>query len=193
MSTDDKPAGMRTCIYDHQQLQVIMEKMANQAYALIGKKPLLAVIGILRRGAPLADRLTEILVSQYGMAPPLRLDLKVKRYADDLTLLHPETQLTEHADHATMDLSGYSVLVIDDVLYAGYSMLRVVEYLNHKNPAEIFTATLVDRIASKVPIHSHIVGVHLQAAPGDIIECNVPPYEDDFKIELLKPTKTAPQ
>jgi len=192
MSTDDKPAGIRTCIYDQQQLQVIMEKMANQAYALVGKKPLLALIGILRRGAPLADRLTEILISQYGMAPPLRLDLKVKRYADDLTLLHPETQLTEHADHVAIDLSGYSVLVVDDVLYAGYSMLRVVEYLNHKNPTEIFTATLVDRIAGKVPVYSHIVGVHLQAAPGDIVECNVPPYEDDFKIELLRPTETAP-
>lgn len=46
-----------------------------------------AIIGILRRGAPLADRLTEALVQQFKLPVPLRLDLKIKRYADDPDLI----------------------------------------------------------------------------------------------------------
>ena len=71
-------------------------------------------------------------------------------------------------------------------------MLKVVEYLTHKKPTEIFTATLVDRVANRVPIRSSVVGVQLRVSPGDIIECNVPPYEGGFKIELLQPVTKHP-
>ncbi len=189
---DSRPTGTRTCLYDTEQLQLVIEQMADQIFALVGNRKLLAVVGILRRGAPLADRLTEALVSKYRITQPLRLDLSVKRYADDLSLLYPETRLTENVQHASLSLDGYTLLVVDDVLYTGYSMLKVVEYLTHKKPAEIFTATLVDRVANKVPIGSSVVGVQLRVSPGDIIECNVPPYEGDFKIELLQPATKHP-
>lgn len=149
----------------------------------------MAVIGILRRGAPLADRLTTRMVETYGLAQPVRLDLKVKRYADDLTLLHPETQLTEQPQHATLDLNGYTLLVVDDVLYTGHSVLKVVEYLARKQPAEIRVACLVDRETARLPLHADVVGARLHIAPTDIIECHVPPYEPDFCIELLKPDR----
>jgi pyrimidine operon attenuation protein/uracil phosphoribosyltransferase len=47
---------------------------------------------------------------------------------------------------------------------------------------------LVDRGAAKLPVRSDIAGVRLDVAPTDIIECNVPPYEAEFKIELLQPS-----
>jgi pyrimidine operon attenuation protein/uracil phosphoribosyltransferase len=67
-------------------------------------------------------------------------------------------------------------------------MLRAVQYLALKQPAEIRTVVLVDRGVAKLPVRTDVIGVRLDVAPGDIIECNVPPYEDEFKIELLKPT-----
>ena len=67
-------------------------------------------------------------------------------------------------------------------------MLRAVEYLAMKQAAEIRTVVLVDRGANKLPVRVDISGVRLDVAPPDIIECNVPPYETEFKIDLLKPT-----
>ena len=80
------------------------------------------------------------------------------------------------------------MLVVDDVMYRGHSMLRAVEYLARKQAAEIRTAVLVDRGANKLPVRVDIAGVRLDVAPPDIIECNVPPFETEFKIDLLKPT-----
>ena len=125
----------------------------------------------------------------YGLPQPLRLDLQVKRYADDLTLLHPQTQLTEQAQHAALDLRGYTVLVVDDVLYTGHSLLKVVEYLARKQPAVIRVACLVDRVTTHLPVHADVVGALLGIAPPDIIECHVPPYEPDFRIELVQPAR----
>ncbi|MCK6388646.1 phosphoribosyltransferase domain-containing protein [Zoogloea sp.] len=182
----ERPDGSRTCIYDTQQLDAVIEEMARHASGLLAGRSPVAVIGILRRGAPLADRLTELMVRRFGMEPPLRLDLSVKRYADDLTLLYPETRLTENSSHGALDLKGYTLLVVDDVLYSGHSLLKVVDYLAQKGPAEIRVAMLVDRGATRLPVKADVLGLRLDVAPPDVVECNVPPYEPEFKIELLK-------
>jgi pyrimidine operon attenuation protein/uracil phosphoribosyltransferase len=184
---NDKIQGRRTCLYSPEQLDAIVSDMARQAAGLLTGRTRIAIVGILRRGAPLADRLHARLLETYGLTDCLRLDLQIKRYADDLTLLYPETQLTENPTLASLDLAGLTVLVVDDVMYRGHSMLRAVEYLACKQPAEIRTVVLVDRGAAKLPVRSDIVGVRLDVAPSDIIECNVPPYEDSFRIDLLQP------
>lgn len=183
----DRTPAARTCLYDTTQLGVVIDDMARQVAGMLTGRSKVAVVGILRRGAPLADRLTDILVRRYGVAPPLRLDLAVKRYADDLSLLYPETRLTEDARHAALDLRDHVLLVVDDVLYTGHSLLRVVEYLARKQPAEIRVVMLADRGATRLPVRADVVGVRLDIAPPDIIECHVPPYEPEFRIDLLQP------
>ena len=182
------PPGVRTCLYDAPQLGAVMDTMARQlASGLAGSCTPVAVIGVLRRGAPLADRLTALMVQRHGLAIPLRLDLSVKRYADDLTLLYPETRLTEEPRHADLALAGHTLLVVDDVLYTGHSLLRVLEYLARWQPAQIRCAVLVDRGVARLPVHADVLGVRLDVAPSDIIECNVPPYEPTFKVDVLQP------
>ncbi len=184
-----KPAGTRFCLYDAAQLDAVLDGMAWQAAGLLQGRAQSALVGVLRRGAPLAEMLHRRLVGDFGVPILMRLDLKVERYADDLTLLHPETKLTEPPEHASLDLAGHTLLVVDDVMYKGYSMLRTVQYLAAKGAQEIRTAVLVDRGAAKLPVRTDIVGVRLDVAPTDIIECNVPPYEPHFRIDLLRPER----
>lgn len=183
----DRPVGKRTCLYDTAQLEAVMDDMGRQAAGLLTGRTHIAVVGILRRGAPLADRLAAAMMRRFQVPQPLRLDLSIKRYADDLTLLYPETRLTEEAQHASLDLSNYTLMLVDDVLYTGHSLLKAVEYLARKQPAEIRVVTLVDRCVTRLPVRTDVVGVRLDVAPSDIIECNVPPYEPEFRIELLQP------
>lgn len=181
------PGELRTCLYDTFEMHAVLERMAIQTSALLNGEKSVAVIGLLRRGAPLADLLTARLVREHRFQPPLRLDLQVKRYADDLQLLYPETRLTEQPQHAALDLSGYSVLLVDDVLYTGHSIAKVLPYLLNKKPAALRVACLADRCTARLPVHADVVGVHLAVAPSDIVECHVPPYEKEFKIDLVKP------
>lgn len=184
---EGKPVGRRTCVYTAAQLDTVLENMAMQAVGLLQGKQRVMLVGILRRGAPLADLLCQKLQKNFKLNSISRMNLQIKRYSDDLQLLHPETQLTENPEHVALDLSGITVLVVDDVMYRGHSMLRAVEYLARKNADEIRTVVLVDRGVSKLPVRCDITGVRLDIAPGDIIECNVPPYEEEFKVEILQP------
>lgn len=184
---------VRACLYDTAELSTVLDRMASQAAALLHGDDrvavAVAVVGILRRGAPLADMLAERLVRQHQWAGPLRLDLQVKRYADDLQLLYPETRLTEQAQHRALDLSGHTVLLVDDVLYTGHSIAKVLPYLLAKKPAALRVVCLADRCTVRLPVHADVVGVHLAVAPSDIVECHVPPYEPEFRIELVKPAR----
>jgi pyrimidine operon attenuation protein / uracil phosphoribosyltransferase len=184
---DFAPSGERTCLYQTAQLDAVLDNMAWQAAGFLTTKERIMIVGILRRGAPLAEMLHKKLVNQFDLANISLINLQIKRYADDLTLLHPETKLTENPMQASLDLTGTTILVVDDVMFRGHSMLRAVEYLARKGATEIRTAVLVDRGANKLPVRIDIAGVRLDVAPPDIIECNVPPYEKEFKIELLKP------
>lgn len=185
----ERPPGMRTCLYDGNQLEAVVGAMARQLAACVSVTDPLALVGILRRGAPLADRLAAALARSHGFPAPLRLDLSIKRYADDLTLLFPETRFDEDAAHRSLDLSQHDVVVVDDVLYTGHSLLRAVSYLAAKRPRRLLVAVLADRCVAELPVAADVVGLRLQVAPSDVIECNVPPYEPDYRIELLRPVR----
>ncbi|MCY1516686.1 Bifunctional protein PyrR [compost metagenome] len=134
----------------------------------------------------MASMLQKCYCNQTGAPAPVLYRLKVKRYADDLSLLHPETALTENPELAALNLAETPLLVVDDVLYEGHSLLRSCAYLAQLGARRVHTAVLVDRCVSTQPVHAGIVGIRLQAAPGDIVECHVPPYETDFRIELIR-------
>ncbi|MBI2306956.1 MAG: phosphoribosyltransferase [Rhodocyclales bacterium] len=183
-----KPRGERFCLYGTADLEEVLERMAAEAAALLADAENPMLLGILRRGVPLAEMLQQRLATRFGLDIP-RHGLKLKRYGDDLALLHPDTQLTESAEFAALDVSRATILVVDDVLYQGHSLARVLGYLSHRRVPVIRAAVLADRCCPLLPITAEIVGVRLQVAPGDVVECNVPPYEKEFKIEVLRPRR----
>lgn len=181
-----------TVLYDTAAVERVLEAMAVQLAARLQGQERIVLVGVRRRGAPLADRLHAHLLRQLPQAQIDRLDLAIKRYADDLTLLHPQTQLTEQAEHAHMDLSGRTAVVVDDVLYFGFSLLKAVQYVLAKGSIRVHAAVLVDRRCATLPIHADVCGLALQVAPGDIIECHVPPFEPSLRIDLVTGARPAP-
>ncbi|WP_028629368.1 phosphoribosyltransferase family protein [Metapseudomonas resinovorans] len=180
----------RICLYDAEEIDLVLAAMARQIVACYSGTPF-AMVGILRRGDPLAGLLQAHFRALTDAPEPPFYPLKVKRYADDLTLLHPETSLTGNDELAALNLAELPLLVVDDVLYEGHSLLRTCAYLAQQGARRVHTAVLVDRCTSTQPVRADIVGIRLQAAPGDIVECHVPPYEADLRIELIRHGQTA--
>jgi len=185
--SEGRVAGERFCLYDTAALAGMLDRMAAQAATFLAGEADPLLLGILRRGLPLAQMLQARLKAQHGLDVAC-YGLRLKRYADDLTLLHPHTELTENAEFSARDLSRATVLVADDVLYEGHSLARVLSYLSQRGAPTVRIAVLADRCVARLPIRANIVGVKLQIAAGDVVECHVPPYEDELKIDLLRPT-----
>lgn len=176
--------------YSSAQLDAVIDRMARQTAMLLDDAPLV-LVGILRRGAPLAALLHERL---HRLRPDWsieRTDLQVKRYGDDLTLLHADTSLQETPQQAMADFSGRRVMLVDDVLYQGHSLLRVLTWVRQHQPLSVHAAVLVDRQIRSLPVHADVVGITLQIAPQDVIECSVPPYEPEFAVDIWRPARDA--
>ena len=182
------PAGQHTPLYDADQLARVLDTIAADLAAHLSGSPRVTLVGVRRRGAPLADALRQRLHPRLPGVDIERLDLLIKRYADDLSLLHPDTLLTEEQAHAGIDLTDRTLVVVDDVLYQGFSLNKAVQYLLAKGGRQILTTVLVDRACATLPLHADVKGLRLQVAPGHIVECHVPPFEPTFQIVLVQPT-----
>lgn len=137
------------------------------------------LLGIRRRGVPLAERLAQRLKQDHGRNVPVG-EVTVKRYADDLSLLHRHPQLT---DEGLPDWDGAFVLV-DDVLFTGRSLLRVLEWLKRIDPQQVCAAVLCARDAQEVPIRADFVGMQFDIGPGGVIDVHIPPYEQELAVWL---------
>jgi len=178
-------ASQRVRLYDSKELDDVLQAMARKAATLLPPTHA-ALIGIQRRGEPLAQRLREYIAHRTGQPQLPLYPLQVKRYADDLQVLHTYTQLTENPALGGLDLTNTTLLVVDDVLFEGHSLLRTCAYLAQLGARRVHTAVLVDRHICQQPIRADIVGIHLQVAADDIVECHVPPFEETYCIEVVR-------
>jgi pyrimidine operon attenuation protein/uracil phosphoribosyltransferase len=180
-------AERRFRLYDRAATELLLDGMARALAPRIVDPPSSVLIGIRRRGAPLADAIAARLATHHGVPRLRRLDLKIKRYSDDLHLLHPDTQLTEEGPDVAAAVHGRHVVLVDDVLYQGHSLLRGVRWLVDSGARSVRTALLVDRGIASLPIHADVVGATLRIPDEAVVECNVPPFEPELAIDLWFP------
>lgn len=98
-------ASQRVRLYDSNELDDVLQVMARKAAPLLPPTHA-ALIGIQRRGEPLAQRLREYIAHRTGQPQLPLYPLRVKRYADDLQVLHTYTQLTENPALGGLDLAN---------------------------------------------------------------------------------------
>jgi pyrimidine operon attenuation protein / uracil phosphoribosyltransferase len=132
------------------------------AHEIVEKTPdpeLLALVGIHRRGAPLAARLKELLDEQLGVDVPLG-DLDIAFYRDDLRN-RPDAPVV-HASHIEFAIDGRTVVIVDDVLYTGRTVRAAIEAVfDYGRPGRIQLAVLADRGHRELPIRPDFVGKNL--------------------------------
>jgi pyrimidine operon attenuation protein / uracil phosphoribosyltransferase len=184
------PDGQNTTLYGTDELDRVLDTISAALAARLHGVQRVSLVGVRRRGAPLADMMHARLREHLPKIDIDRIDLSIKRYSDDLKLLHPETLLTEQPEHAQIDLSGRLVVLVDDVLYKGFSMNKAVQYLLTKGVDTILTVVLVDRMCATLPMRADVAGLRLEVAPSDIVECHVPPFEPLFQIVLVQPSRS---
>jgi len=140
-----------------------------------------ALVGLLRRGVPLARMLAERLERINGKAPEVA-ELKLKRYGDDLTLLHDRPALDE--DTLTIDVSDRHVILVDDVLYTGETAFRAAGFLRAAGARWLQIAVLCARDRQLMPVRAEFIGRRIDVGDGWVIECSVPPYEAEPGIAI---------
>lgn len=164
-------------IADASRVELVLDRLAAEIDAAIPEE--LMLLGIRRRGVPLAEKIAQGIERRSGRQIPVA-EVTVKRYADDLSLLHRRPELT---NTELPEWEG-TIVIVDDVLYTGRSLLRVLAWMQPVAAKAINAAVLCSRDAREVPIRADFIGMRFDMGKHGIIDVNVPPYEDELAVWL---------
>lgn len=140
-----------------------------------------ALIGIRRRGGPLAQRLAERIEEIEGIKVPVGI-LDITLYRDDLTTLAEQPQL--HRTEVFFNINDMNIVLVDDVLFTGRTVRAALDALiDIGRPRCIQLAVLVDRGHRELPIKADYVGKNVPTSHMEVISVMV--SEIDGKDEVL--------
>ena len=144
----------------------------------------LALVGIRRRGVPLARRLASTIKEINGHAVPTGA-LDITLYRDDLRL--HATRALGKTEIPGDGIDGRRVILVDDVLFSGRTVRAALDALNDVGrPSSVQLAVLVDRGHRELPIRADYVGKNIPTAPAESVRVSL--AETDGGVDEVRLT-----
>ena len=146
----------------------------------------LGLIGIRRRGVPLAERLGK-LIEQIEKKPVPVGTLDITLYRDDLSTVGPKP-VVQPGDIG-FAVTDMNVVLCDDVLYTGRTTRAAMDALfDHGRPRRVQLCVLIDRGHRELPIEATFVGRMVQTTDREIIEVKFRETDGAEKVLLVERT-----
>jgi pyrimidine operon attenuation protein/uracil phosphoribosyltransferase len=152
----------------------------------------LVLVGIQRRGVPLARRIAAAIEENERVAIPVGA-LDITFYRDDLSLV--AQQPVVKGTDLPFDLNGTTVVLVDDVLYTGRTIRAAMDALvDFGRPQAIRLAVLVDRGHRELPIRADHVGKNVPTSREEVVRVHLEEIdgEDAVLIDRVLEPAAAP-
>jgi pyrimidine operon attenuation protein/uracil phosphoribosyltransferase len=150
----------------------------------------LVLVGIQRRGVPLAHRIAAAILEHEGAEIPVGA-LDITFYRDDLSLV--AQQPIVKGTQIPFDLNGRTVVLVDDVLYTGRTIRAAMDALiDFGRPQTIRLAVLVDRGHRELPIRADHVGKNVPTSREEVVHVFMDEIDGEDAVEIERvPTPAA--
>ncbi len=144
----------------------------------------LGLVGIKRRGVPLAQRLAKIIAS-IEKHPIDTGVLDVSFYRDDLSTR--DTRPVVETGEVGFDVAGRDIILIDDVLFTGRTVRAALDALfDHGRPRGVQLLVLIDRGHRELPIEAKYVGRVVPTSRREIVEVKLREVDNDEQVLLVE-------
>jgi pyrimidine operon attenuation protein/uracil phosphoribosyltransferase len=149
----------------------------------------LALVGIQRRGVPLARRVADAIEEHEGVRLPVGA-LDITFYRDDLSLV-AQQPIVKGTD-LPFDLNGATVVLVDDVLYTGRTIRAAMDALiDFGRPRAIRLAVLIDRGHRELPIRADHVGKNVPTSREEIVHVHVAEIDGDDEVTITRQVRAV--
>jgi pyrimidine operon attenuation protein/uracil phosphoribosyltransferase len=144
----------------------------------------LVLVGIQRRGVPLAHRVADAIREHEGVEIPVGA-LDITFYRDDLSLVAQQPVVKGTA--IPFDLNGATVVLVDDVLYTGRTIRSAMDALiDFGRPQAIRLAVLVDRGHRELPIRADHVGKNVPTSREELVKVQLEETDGEDAVEISR-------
>ena len=144
----------------------------------------LGLIGIRRRGVPMAERMSKMIAQiEKGSVPVGTLDITF--YRDDLSTVGPRPVVKEL--EIGFPIQDMNIVLVDDVLYTGRTIRAALDALfSQGRPRRVQLCVLIDRGHRELPIEAAFVGRKVQTTANEVIEVKLTEIDGMEKVLLME-------
>ncbi|MDD2214255.1 MAG: bifunctional pyr operon transcriptional regulator/uracil phosphoribosyltransferase PyrR [Oscillospiraceae bacterium] len=176
--------SIKARLMDSQDMDRALTRIAHEILERNKSTDKLYLVGIQRRGVPLANRIADKIAEIEGTRPGVGI-LDITFYRDDLSLLseNPVVNATE----ISCEMNGYKVVLVDDVIYTGRTVRSAIEAVfDMGRPAEIQLAVMIDRGHRELPLRPDYVGKNVPTSHREIIMVRVLEFDGMDEVVLAE-------
>jgi len=169
-------------IFSAEEMRRTLTRLASQIIEKSRDLSKLLLLGIYTRGVPLAHLLAEqIELLEQVQVPVGALDITF--YRDDLDRIGVRTPAKTHFP---VDLSGKTVVLVDDVIYSGRTIRAALNAVNdYGRPESILLVVLIDRGHRELPIHPDFTGKVVPTAREEQVKVYLQAIDQRDAVELI--------
>src|SRR5512139_3577301 len=150
------------------EIDLVLARISAEIVEKLGPKDEFAIIGIRRRGVPLAQRLCRKLEAILKRPIPFGI-LDITLYRDDLTTISNRPMLRETL--IDFDVNNLTLVLVDDVLYTGRTIRAALDgIVDLGRPRRVQLAVLIDRGHRELPIQADYVGKYIPTSEDETVE-----------------------
>ena len=147
-------------IMNGEQLSRTLKRMTHEIIEHNQDLSDLVLVGILKKGYPIAQILKENL-KRFA-------DVDVSIYPLDITAYRDDLETKKDPKNQDLDVQNKNVIIVDDVLYTGRSVRAAMDALNdHGRPKQIQLAIVIDRGHRELPIRADYIGKNIPTSRNE--------------------------
>lgn len=181
---DERDLKEKAQILDDKGMRRAMVRIAHEIIERNKGVENLALIGVRRRGVPLAQRLTKYINEIEGTTVPVGI-LDITLYRDDLTTLANQPQV--HQTEVAFSVTGKKLVLIDDVLYTGRTVRAALDaIMDLGRPDVVQLAVLIDRGHREIPIRADYVGKNVPTSRKEVISVRLSEIDNEERVVILE-------
>ena len=171
-------------IMDADAVKRALVRISHQILEKNGGTEGLCLVGIRRRGVPIARMIRDNILAIEGTEIPVGT-LDITLYRDDLSELENAPTVSE--SDIPFSVKGRTVVLVDDVIYTGRTTRAAIDcLLSMGRPAYIQLAVLVDRGHRELPIRPDFVGKNIPTSREELVSVQMPSIDGDLGVKLFK-------
>lgn len=144
----------------------------------------IVLIGIKRRGMPLAERIAENIRSFEDTEVPVG-SVDITFYRDDLEQSYEMPMIKDAA--IDVQIKGKKVILVDDVIFTGRTVRAAIDAVfSNGRPQSIQLAVLIDRGHRELPIRADYVGKNIPTSRQELIQVELMETDGNEAVKLYE-------
>lgn len=175
---------LKAAILDSKGIQRSLTRVSHEIIEKNKGTENIILIGIKRRGYPLAQRIAKAIEEIEGIEIPVG-SVDISLYRDDLTAIN-EQPIIKNSELGT-NIVGKKVILVDDVIYTGRTVRAAIDAVIHcGRPDMIQLAVLVDRGHRELPIRADYVGKNIPTSRSELISVELTEIDGNDSVKIYE-------